>query len=194
MGPAITGPWPADQVLDTLDEASFRGETRGRPAALIPRSLRRSLMSDDPAPPPCGDAARNLLFGLLALQNNFLSRDALVAAFGTWIADKSRPLDRILLDQGQLDADCHALLTGLVRQHLKLHGDDPAQSLADLGAVDAARGRLLDLGDPDLTTSLAQVAAIRPNGPPLDPEVTATFLGAPTSPGGRFRVLRLHAE
>src|SRR5262249_55417700 len=152
MGPAITGPWPADPAPDTVDEASFRGETRARLAALISKSLRGSLMSDDPAPPPCHDAAGNLLFGLLALQNSFLSLDTLVAAFGTWIADKSRPLDRILLDHGQLDADCHALLTGLVRQHLKLHGDDPERSLKDLTPVGAARGRLLDLGDPELTT------------------------------------------
>jgi hypothetical protein len=60
-------------------------------------------MSDDPAPSPFRDTAGNLLFGLLALQNSFISRDALVAAFGTWVTDKSKPLDRILLDQGHLD-------------------------------------------------------------------------------------------
>src|SRR5258708_205079 len=105
-------------------------------------------MNNDPAPTPLRDTARNLLFGLLALQNSFISRDALVAAFGTWIADKSKPLDRILLDQGHLDNDCHALLVGLVRQHLKLHGDEPEKSLADLSAVGSALRRFLDLGDP----------------------------------------------
>jgi hypothetical protein len=44
-------------------------------------------------------ADRNLLFGLLALQNNFISRDQLVSAFGVWVADKSRPLDEILYAQ-----------------------------------------------------------------------------------------------
>lgn len=29
-----------------------------------------------------------LLFGLLALQNGFITRDQLVAAFGAWTADK----------------------------------------------------------------------------------------------------------
>ena len=119
-------------------------------------------MSHDPAPSPFRDTARNLLFGLLALQNNFISRDALVAAFGAWVADKSKPLDRILLDQGQLDADCHALLMGLVRQHLKLHGDDPERSLADLSSVGSALRRLMDLSDPDLSASLAHVGAARP--------------------------------
>jgi tetratricopeptide (TPR) repeat protein len=151
-------------------------------------------MSDGHALSPLRDTAGNLLFGLLALQNGFIGRDALVAAFGAWVADKSKPLDRILLDQGQLDADCHALLTGLVRQHLKLHGDDPEKSLADLSAVTPAIRQLLDLGDPGLAASLAQVGATRRSGPDADPDATATFLGAPTSSGGRFRVLRLHAE
>src|SRR4051794_7995653 len=116
-------------------------------------------MSDDSAPSPFRDTAGNLLFGLLALQNSFISRDTLVAAFGAWVADKSKPLDRILLDQGHLDADCHALLMGLVRQHLKLHGDDLQKSLADLSAVSSALHRLVELGDPELTTSVAHVAA-----------------------------------
>src|SRR5262245_26083257 len=62
------------------------------------------LMSDDPAASRFRATAGNLLFGLLALQNSFISRHALVAAFGAWVADKSKPLDRILLDQGHLDA------------------------------------------------------------------------------------------
>ena len=150
-------------------------------------------MSDAPAPSPFRDTARNLLFGLLALQNSFISRDALVAAFGAWIADKSKPLDRILLDQGHLDADCHALLNGLVRQHLKLHGDDPEKSLASLSAIG------LGAPPPDgagrrPTCPPASATSARPAAGDLDPDATATFLGAPTSAGGRFQVLRLHAE
>jgi eukaryotic-like serine/threonine-protein kinase len=150
-------------------------------------------MSDNPAHAPLQDTAQNLLFGLLALQNNFISRDVLVAAFGAWIAEKSKPLGQILLDQGHLDFDCHALLMGLVRQHLKLHGEDPEKSLADLGAMGSELRRLLDLGDPELSASLGHVASARRGDQDTDPDATATFLGAPTSSGGRFQVLRLHA-
>ena len=38
------------------------------------------------------DADRNLLFGLLALQNNFIDRDALLDAFDRWVHDRSMPL------------------------------------------------------------------------------------------------------
>ena len=151
-------------------------------------------MSVHPARGQFRDSAQNLLFGLLALQNNFISRDVLVAAFGAWIAEKSKPLDHILLDQGHLDADCHALLTGLVGQHLKLHGDDAEKSLADLSAMGSELRRLLDLGDPELSVSLGHVASARRGDQDTDADATATFLGAPTSSGGRFQVLRLHAE
>ena len=53
-----------------------------------------------PSQPP--SAARSLLFGLLALQNNFINRDALLAAFNVWVADKSQSLGQILLDRGAL--------------------------------------------------------------------------------------------
>ena len=39
--------------------------------------------------PPCAD--RNLLFGILAVQLNFVSPGALVAAMQAWLLDKARP-------------------------------------------------------------------------------------------------------
>jgi hypothetical protein len=45
-----------------------------------------------------GDAAvdRNLLFGPLALQINFIDQHALPAAFNAWTRDKARPLAKAL--------------------------------------------------------------------------------------------------
>ena len=40
------------------------------------------------------DADRNLLFGVLAMQMDFVSREDLIAAVSAWVLDKSRPLDR----------------------------------------------------------------------------------------------------
>ena len=54
---------------------------------------------------PRAGADHNLLFGLLALQNNFIDRDTLVAAFAAWVTDKSRDLGRILLERGAVDAE-----------------------------------------------------------------------------------------
>ena len=46
---------------------------------------------------------RNLLFGILALQNNFINREVLLAAFTAWVVDKQRPLGEILREQGIFD-------------------------------------------------------------------------------------------
>ena len=64
------------------------------------------LMSDD--------ANRNLLYGVLALQMDFISRQQLIAATAAWTEDKSRRLDQMLLEQHALDADTHALLDAKV--------------------------------------------------------------------------------
>src|SRR5207302_1883684 len=48
---------------------------------------------------PMADAAcadRNLLFGVLALQMDFVTRDALVAAMNAWGLDTAMPLGHIL--------------------------------------------------------------------------------------------------
>ena len=42
------------------------------------------------------NADRNLLFGILALQMDFIGRDALIAAMHAWVLDKAKPLGRIL--------------------------------------------------------------------------------------------------
>ena len=49
-------------------------------------------------PSPTSDL--NLLFGILALQMDFIRRDALIAAMQTWVFAKQRPLGDILVEQG----------------------------------------------------------------------------------------------
>src|SRR2546427_172871 len=92
--------------------------------------------------PMSATADRNLLFGILALQLDFIRRDDLIAAMHAWVLDKARPLDRILREQGALAADEHALLDGLVRKHLEKHGNDPQRSLAAVSSVGPVRRHL----------------------------------------------------
>src|SRR5437763_8164528 len=118
--------------------ASDANLTRGVNPCLpesAPSPDRGSPLHHRPGPVPLGpgrgwamarvDADRNLLFGLLALQNNFVGRDALVAAFGAWVADKSRDLGQILVQQKAFDHDTHALLAALVARHVEIHAGDP---------------------------------------------------------------------
>ena len=68
---------------------------------------------------------RNLLFGLLRLQNGFINSSALTAAFQAWTGDKARPLAQHLQDRGDLAVPCRALLDALAEEHIRLHGRDP---------------------------------------------------------------------
>src|SRR5260370_40573111 len=94
------------------------------------------------------NADRNLLFGILALQMDFISRDALIAAMSAWVLDKAKPLGQILVEQGALRGDAHTLLEALVQKHLELHDNDPSKSLASVSSIDSVRQRLQEIADP----------------------------------------------
>jgi serine/threonine-protein kinase len=139
---------------------------------------------------PAPSTDRNLLFGVLALQLDFVSRDALVAAMNAWVLDKGKPLGDILVEQGRLTAARLRLLDGLVDEHLRAHGDDAQHSLAALPAAGAVRQDLADVADQDLQASL---------GPPPSTDPDSTVDQSPSFVGGtagalRYRVLRPHAQ
>src|SRR5262245_5284113 len=75
------------------------------------------------------DPSRDLLFGVLSLQNGLIDQSQLVAAFQAWTRDKSRPLAEHLLARGDLDADQRAGVEAMVSLHLKKHGGDAEKSL-----------------------------------------------------------------
>jgi serine/threonine-protein kinase len=132
-------------------------------------------------------ADRNLLFGILALQMDFVSRDALVRGMNAWVLEKGRPLGDLLQEQGALSAEHHALLEAMVQAHLKAHDNDPQRSLAAVSSVGSVRRDLEQITDSDLHATLSRVSA--------DPYSTrAESAGTPTSSGLRFRVLRPHAR
>lgn len=67
---------------------------------------------------------RNLLVGIIALQMDFIGRDALVAAMNAWVLDKSQVLESVLLRQAAISADTQQLLQALVAKHQEIHGGD----------------------------------------------------------------------
>src|SRR6516225_5283726 len=114
---------------------------------------------------PPVNASGNLLFGLLALQNNFIDRDALLDAFSRWVHDRAIPLGQILRDRGALNPNDHDLLEALVARHIEKFGGDPQKSLEALGSIGSVREELSHIDDPDLHASLAQVSAARRDDP-----------------------------
>jgi serine/threonine-protein kinase len=135
-------------------------------------------------------ADRNLLFGILALQMDFIGKDALIQAMQAWVFDKTKPLGDFLVGQGALRPERRTLLDALLQEHINQHDNDPHKSLAALSSVGSARKDLQEITDPDVQASLAQVSAAS-----VDAFATrAPSMGAPTSVGTRFRILRAHAR
>ncbi len=105
-------------------------------------------------------ADRNLLFGLLALQNGLIDQARLVAAFQAWTLEKGRTLADHLVGRGDLDADGRSAVEVLVARHLKKHGGSTAKSLAALPAAVSTQRSLARLEDPELATSLAGLPSV----------------------------------
>jgi serine/threonine-protein kinase len=132
-------------------------------------------------------ADRNLLFGILALQMNFIGRDTLVAAMSAWVLAKHKPLGQVLLEQGQLSDEQVQALDAVLVQHLKVHSDDPQESLESLTASYAASSALAEVVDDELQTSLGRV-----HSSTLSEGISEGIEVGHGADGARYRILRPH--
>jgi hypothetical protein len=80
--------------------------------------------------PASPSAYRNLLFGILAVQMDFVSRDALIAAMHAWVLAKQRPLGDLLQEHGALTPEHRQELDMVTAAHLVAHGGDAQRTLA----------------------------------------------------------------
>ena len=139
-------------------------------------------MSANPA------ADRNLLFGILAVQMDFITRDQLVAGMNAWVLEKHKPLGQILIEQGALDADNRAWLDAGVERHLAKHGDDPEKSLAAVPVSPWLKEQIKSLCHADIES---EPGPSRRRSP--DSMATKSYAAA-DAPGLRYRILRPHAK
>jgi eukaryotic-like serine/threonine-protein kinase len=141
---------------------------------------------------PSSQVDRNLLFGILALQNNFISREDLVAAVSDWLADKSRPLDEVFRERKILPDDEFDLIAALARKQIARGGGDAETTLAMLGAVTLPLKELKQLHDADLTASLVHVSV---EARTQASQSAPTLVWNSAQPGeSRYRIMRTHAH
>ena len=152
-----------------------------------------------------GEVNRNLLFGLLALQNGLVDQSDLVAAFHDWVRDKNQSLAAYLIERGQLEQDCKSALDALVALYEKDIGRNVEREVvATLGRHDRVRAELERSLDPDARSLLSFL-----DDRGVSSEDRSRALEAPSTratqrtsykpeaaarSGGRFRILRFHAE
>jgi serine/threonine protein kinase/tetratricopeptide (TPR) repeat protein len=151
-------------------------------------------------------ADRNLLFGILALQMDFITKDGLVAAMNAWVLNKQAQLGELLVERKLMDSDRRSLLNALMEEHVKLHGGIE-QSLAALSAVDTVVEELRSIADGDLQASLVGIAhqvtamgrstlpltGMRTNGKSNGSVASVAIAAPPEKKISRFEVLRPHA-
>ncbi len=156
---------------------------------------------------------RNLLFAIMAVQMDFVPRDAIVSAVLAWTEDKDIPLGQLLADRGELSTVRRNLLDQLLDEHIKAHSNDAARSLQALSSTDgvanlltrvpdaqfqASLGHLRDkgrtqAGSDDILTNVPTPGEV-PTHVPADAGPNAAWT-TPLAPwGNRFRVVRKHAE
>ena len=85
-------------------------------------------------------------------------------------------------------------MEALAKVHLEVHGGDVEKSLAAVPAGKSTRESLAKLGDLDIEATLNHVASAH-GSTDVDVDRTGSYaVGAATSEGQRFRVLRPHAK
>ena len=136
-------------------------------------------------------ADRDLLFGMVALRTGLVNRSRLMAAFRDWPRSEHESLAEYLVATGSLGTeDCDAIEAVVARQ-IARHGD-AGRGLDAIPTGRSIRERFARLRDRGLATTLPQPdiagGATFPEGGPG----VAVVTDAPA--GGRFRILRPHAQ
>jgi tetratricopeptide (TPR) repeat protein/tRNA A-37 threonylcarbamoyl transferase component Bud32 len=161
------------------------------PVAAAHGEMEKNGKPFSPWSPQVG-ADRNLLFGILALQLEFISKEALIAGLHAWVLAKHKSLGQILREHGALERGDHAVLEAVVRKHLQRHDDDPLRSMAGLPTPKEVRQELSGIADEDVQATVDRMVPT-PEGDPDATDCEPPSAGAGAA-GLRYRILRAHDE
>jgi hypothetical protein len=99
------------------------------------------------------EADRNLLFGVLALQYDAITRVQFVDACAIWASQKDRPLADVLQGRGWLSPADRQEVERLASRKLQSHGGDTRAGLAELTG-DALRQSIAEFDDSEVRRSI----------------------------------------
>jgi len=135
---------------------------------------------------------RNLLFGILALDLNFIGPDDLISAMHAWLGDKEKSLATILRDAGKLKEEDCTLLEQVVHRHVEIHHKDVGQSLAAVSPNPYVLDVLKKISDGDVAASVAYLTVAPPD---TGDEGTRDYVPpGQSAPGARFRKGAWHID
>ena len=137
-------------------------------------------------------ADRNLLFGVLAVQLDFISRDDLIAATSRWALDQQQALSITLVKQGMISNEESQLIDRLVEKHIERNGGDPRQSLQSIEAFEAIRSTFDNLEDAAHRATVEFETLAHPSSDPFSTQAHAHQESVDSK--NRFSILRLHQK
>ncbi len=129
---------------------------------------------------------RNLLFGVLALQLEFIDERQFAQACSAWAARKDAPLADVLKEFGWLKDDERREVERVVERKLKKHGGDVRRSLAEV-ADEQVRDAVRDVGDDALRKTISTL-------PPASGYVLMETMDPAPEQRSRYTLTRLHGE
>ena len=140
------------------------------------------------------DLSRDLLFGLIALEQGVIDRAQLVAAFEVWSETSDRTMAEILVGQGALNESARAFVNRLAgRRTLQRAGN-----AMERGSSRATGHRdRIPTGEQDIPATLTYRGRSSPGGSSEDPQQTAGAAGGASDappPGERYPILRPYAR
>ncbi len=137
---------------------------------------------------PDVDVDRNLLFAVIALQNDLIDQKQLAEVCAVWALRMKDPLADLLIERGWLtEGECREVERALERK-LKKHRGDVRATLGLIAGAEA-RDAIRSIDNPVLRNSLSSL-------PPSSGYVLAQTLVPATGTlnEGRYTLTRLHAE
>ncbi|MDR3635519.1 MAG: serine/threonine-protein kinase [Isosphaeraceae bacterium] len=131
---------------------------------------------------------RNLLFGVLALQDDLITERQFTDACSLWVLRRDKPLAEVLIDRGWINAANRVEVEQRLQRKLKKHGGDVRASLADVAGAEV-RDVIRQVESPLIRQSL-QMLPPAPSFVRVETLVRATG----TEHRSRYTLSRLHAE
>ncbi|MEP3482676.1 MAG: serine/threonine-protein kinase [Fuerstiella sp.] len=137
---------------------------------------------------------RNLLVAVIALQMDYITQPQLIEAMKDWVFNKSEAMETILARRNFLKPEHAKFLKAIVRQHLNVHANNVAESLAALTGLSSTQQHLDGLDD-QLDATILEVSKNRS----AQRAAAADSLSFDTEEADlsfskRFRILRSHAK
>lgn len=137
---------------------------------------------------------RNLLVAVIALQMDYITQAQMVEAMKDWVFDKSEPMEAILKRRSFLKPEHAAFLKSIVQQHLNVHKNDVAESLAALSSFSSTEKQLDGLDD-QLDATIQAITKHRSElFDAAADSISFDSRETDLSISNRFRILKSHAK